>query len=103
MTGWVCQSASTRTSQSEKDEQIAELEAKISELEQAHEALDRSKEAFRVKAEKAQSLQDAYDEIKVQNQTLRNRVNALDKYKQKAEEGRSLEERNRTLEARVLD
>ena len=92
-----------RTSQSEKDEQIAELEAKISELEQAREALDRSKESFRVKAEKAQSLQDAYDEIKVQNQTLRNRVNALDKYKQKAEEGRSLEERNRVLEARVLD
>jgi hypothetical protein len=92
-----------RTSQSEKDEQIAELEAKIAELEQACEALDRSKEAFRVKAEKAQSLQDAYDEIKVQNQTLRNRVNALDKYKQKAEEGRNLEERNRALEARVLD
>jgi myosin heavy subunit len=95
--------ATYRTSQSEKDEQIAELEAKISELEQAREALDRSKESFRVKAEKAQSLQDAYDEIKVQNQTLRNRVNALDKYKQKAEEGRSLEERNRVLEARVLD
>jgi len=92
-----------RTSQSEKDEQIAELEAKLSELEQSREALDRSKEAFRVKAEKAQSLQDAYDEIKVQNQTLRNRVNALDKYKQKAEEGRTLEERNRALEARVLD
>jgi myosin heavy subunit len=95
--------SSYRSSQPEKDEQIAELEAKLSELEEANEALNRSKEVFRVKAEKSQSLQDDYDEIKQQNASLRNRVNALDKYKQKAEEGRNLEDRNRVLEAKVAD
>ena len=95
--------ATYRNSQSEKDEQIAELEAKLSELEEANEALNRSKEVFRVKAEKVKSLQDDYDEIKQQNASLRNRVNALDKYRQKAEEGRNLEERNRVLEAKVAD
>jgi hypothetical protein len=95
--------ATYRGSQSEKDGQIAELEAKVSELEEANEALNRSKEVFRVKAEKTQSLQDDYDEIKQQNASLRNRVNALDKYRQKAEEGRNLEERNRALEAKVSD
>lgn len=92
-----------RGSQSEKDEQIAELEAKLSELTDANETLNRSKEVFRVKAEKAQSLQDDYDEIKQQNASLRNRVNALDKYRQKAEEARNLEERNRVLDAKVAD
>jgi hypothetical protein len=95
--------ASYRGSQSEKDEQIAELEAKLSELTDANEGLNRSKEVFRVKAEKAQSLQDDYDEIKQQNASLRNRVNALDKYRQKAEESRNLEERNRLLDAKVTD
>jgi hypothetical protein len=95
--------ATYRGSQSEKDEQIAELEAKLSELEEANEVLNRSKEVFRVKAEKTQSLQDDYDEIKQQNAALRNRVNTLDKYRQKAEEGRVLEERNRALEAKVAD
>lgn len=94
---------SYRGSQSEKDEQIAELEAKLSELTDANEGLNRSKEVFRVKAEKAQSLQDDYDEIKQQNASLRNRVNALDKYRQKAEESRNLEERNRLLDAKVAD
>ena len=95
--------ATYRSSHSEKDEQITELEAKVSELQEANEALNRSKEVFRVKAEKAQSLQDDCDEIKQQNATLRNRVNALDKYRQKAEEGRNLEERNRVLDAKVVD
>ena len=95
--------ATYRGSQSEKDEQIAELEAKLSELAEANEALNRSKEVFRIKAEKTQSLQDEYDEVKQQNTSLRNRVNALDKYRQKAEEGRNLEERNRVLEAKVVD
>ena len=95
--------ATYRGSQSEKDEQIAELESKLFELGATTEVLNRSKEVFRIKAEKAQSLQDDYDEIKQQNLSLRNRVNALDKYRQKAEEGRILEERNRVLEAKVGD
>ena len=88
---------------SQSDDQVAELEEKVSELTEANDSLKRSREVLRIKAEKTQSIQDEYDELKQQNTSLRNRVNALDKYRQKAEEGRNLEERNRVLEGKVAD
>lgn len=82
---------------------IAQLEARVSTADTELEELRKANELLKIRAEKAQKLQDDYDEIKIERDRLSRKANAAEKYKQKLEASQDLEKENLSLRERVAE
>ena len=82
---------------------IAALEARLTTFEEESSALRKNNEVLRIRAEKSQSIQDSYDELKISHDKLLRKANAAEKYKQKLEASQSLEMENNSLKAKIAD
>ena len=80
---------------------ITSLEARIAEADAAVDELRKSNEILRLKAERAQKLQDDYDEIKIERDKLSRKANAAEKYRQKLEVSQEMEKENTILKTKV--
>ncbi|KIV87995.1 hypothetical protein PV10_09174 [Exophiala mesophila] len=85
------------------DTLIASLEHRAVEAESELEDLRKAAEVLRLKAEKAQKLQDDYDEIKIDRDRLARKANTAEKYRQKLEASQDLEKDNATLRNKIND
>lgn len=85
------------------DTLIATLEHRAVEAESELEDLRKAAEVVRLKAEKAQKLQDDYDEIKIDRDRLARKANTAEKYRQKLEASQDLEKDNTTLRNKIND
>lgn len=88
---------------SKHDTLIATLENRVLEAESEVEELRRNNEVFKIKAEKAQKLQDDYDEMKIERDRLARKANTAEKYRQKLEASQDLEKDNTNLRAKVTE
>lgn len=82
---------------------IAALEARVVETDLKLTELKKEAESFRLKADRAQKLQDDYDEIKIERDKLSRKANATEKYKLKLEATQDLEKEVVSLRARVTN
>jgi protein HOOK3 len=82
---------------------ITTLEARLAASEAESSTLRKNSEVLRIRAEKTQSLQDSYDELKISHDKLLRKANAADKYKQKLEASQSLETENNSLKTKIAD
>ncbi|OAP57879.1 hypothetical protein AYL99_08617 [Fonsecaea erecta] len=94
---------STRPLDSKHDTLIANLENRVLETESEVEELRKSNEVLKIKAEKAQKLQDDYDEMKIDRDRLARKANTAEKYRQKLEASQDLEKDNASLRAKVTE
>ncbi|KAJ9601974.1 hypothetical protein H2200_013533 [Cladophialophora chaetospira] len=94
---------STRQSDSKHETLIATLENRVLEAESEVEELRKNNEVLKIKAEKAQKLQDDYDEMKIERDRLARKANAAEKYRQKLEASQDLEKDNATLRTKVTE
>ncbi|KIW99515.1 uncharacterized protein Z518_11254 [Rhinocladiella mackenziei CBS 650.93] len=94
---------STRPIDSKHDTLIATLETRVIEAESEVDDLRKTNEVLKIKAEKAQKLQDDYDEMKIERDRLARKANAAEKYKQKLEASQDLEKDNNSLRAKVAE
>ena len=85
------------------DTLIASLEHRAVEAESELDDLRKAAEVLRLKADKAQKLQDDYDEIKIDRDRLARKANAAEKYRQKLEASQDLEKDNATLRNKIND
>lgn len=85
------------------DTLIATLEHRAVEAESELEDLRKAAEVLRLKAEKAQKLQDDYDEVKIDRDRLARKANTAEKYRQKLEASQDLEKDNTTLRNKIND
>src|SRR5271156_5685581 len=97
------ESGRSKTSDTRRETVIAALEAKILEVEEDSSQLRKSNELLKIKAEKAQKLQDDFDEMKSERDRLSRRANAAEKYKQKLEAIQDVEKENSGLRAKISD
>ena len=82
---------------------ITTLEARLTTAEEEASALRKNNEVLRIRAEKTQSVQDSYDELKISHDKLLRKANAAEKYKQKLEASQSLETENNSLKTKIAD
>ena len=82
---------------------ITTLEARLTTAEEEASALRKHNEVLRIRAEKTQSLQDSYDELKISHDKLLRKANAAEKYKQKLEASQSIEAENNSLKSKIVD
>lgn len=93
----------TRPLDSKHDTLIATLENRVLDAENEVEELRKSNEVLKIKAEKAQKLQDDYDEMKIERDRLARKANTAEKYRLKLEASQDLEKDNTTLRAKVTE
>ncbi len=96
-------SESTGPLDSKQDTLIATLENRVLETESEVEDLRRNNEVLKIKAEKAQKLQDDYDEMKIERDRLARKANTAEKYRQKLEASQDLEKDNASLRTKVTE
>ncbi|KIW93030.1 uncharacterized protein Z519_06879 [Cladophialophora bantiana CBS 173.52] len=94
---------SNRPLDSKHDTLIATLENRVLETESEVEDLRKNNEVLKIKAEKAQKLQDDYDEMKIERDRLARKANTAEKYRQKLEASQDLEKDNTNLRAKVTE
>ncbi|KIW67966.1 hypothetical protein PV04_03944 [Phialophora macrospora] len=94
---------STRPLDSKHDTLIATLENRVLEAESEVEELRKNNEVLKIKAEKAQKLQDDYDEMKIERDRLARKANTAEKYRQKLEASQDLDKENHNLRAKVTE
>jgi hypothetical protein len=94
---------STGPLNSKNDTLIADLENRVLETESEVEDLRRNNEVLKIKAEKAQKLQDDYDEMKIERDRLARKANTAEKYRQKLEASQDLEKDNTNLRSKVAE
>ncbi|OCT45507.1 M protein repeat protein [Cladophialophora carrionii] len=94
---------STRPLDSKHDTLIATLENRVLEAESEIEELRKNNEVLKIKAEKAQKLQDDYDEMKIERDRLARKANTAEKYRQKLEASQDLDKENNNLRAKVTE
>jgi myosin heavy subunit len=94
---------STRPLDSKHDTLIATLENRVLEAESEVEELRKNNEVLKIKAEKAQKLQDDYDEMKIERDRLARKANTAEKYRQKLEASQDLDKENNNLRAKVTE
>jgi hypothetical protein len=94
---------STRPLDSKHDTLIATLENRVLEAESEVEELRKNNEVLKIKAEKAQKLQDDYDEMKIERDRLARKANTAEKYRQKLEASQDLDKENNNLKAKVTE
>jgi uncharacterized phage infection (PIP) family protein YhgE len=82
---------------------IATLESRLIETETEVEDLRKNSEVLKIKSEKAQKLQDDYDEIKIERDRLARKANTAEKYRQKLEASQDLEKDNNNLKSKVAE
>lgn len=82
---------------------ITTLETRLAASEEESNTLRKNNEVLRIRAEKTQSLQDSYDELKISHDKLLRKANAAEKYKQKLEASQSLETENNSLRNKIAD
>jgi protein HOOK3 len=82
---------------------IAALEARLTTSEEESSALRKNNEVLRIRAEKSQSIQDSYDELKISHDKQLRKANTAEKYKQKLEASQSLETENNSLKVKIAD
>jgi protein HOOK3 len=82
---------------------ITTLETRLAASEEESDTLRKNNEVLRIRAEKTQSLQDSYDELKISHDKLLRKANAAEKYKQKLEALQSLETENNSLRTKIED
>lgn len=82
---------------------ITTLEARLATSEEESSNLRKNNEVLRIRAEKTQSLQDSYDELKISHDKLLRKANAAEKYKQKLEASQSIEIENNNLKTKIAD
>ncbi|KAK5045040.1 hypothetical protein LTR84_010188 [Exophiala bonariae] len=85
------------------DTLIATLENRVEETETEIEDLRKTNEVLKIKAEKAQKLQDDYDEMKIERDRLARKANTAEKYRQKLESSQDLEKDNANLRTKIND
>ncbi|KAL6251923.1 hypothetical protein RBB50_002133 [Rhinocladiella similis] len=95
--------SSTRPLDSKHDTLIATLENRVLEAEAEVEELRKSNEVLKIKAEKAQKLQDDYDEMKIDRDKLARKANTAEKYRQKLEASQDLEKDNASLRTKLAE
>nr|KAK5450360.1 hypothetical protein LTR18_000376 [Exophiala xenobiotica] len=95
--------ASTQPMDSKQDIIISTLESRVLEAEGEVEELRKSNEVLKIKAEKAQKLQDDYDEMKIERDRLARKADTAEKYRQKLEASQDLEKDNTSLRAKVAE
>ncbi|KAJ9638637.1 hypothetical protein H2204_004113 [Knufia peltigerae] len=95
--------SSTRPLDSKHDTLIATLENRVLEAEAEVEELRKFNEVLKIKAEKAQKLQDDYDEMKIDRDKLSRKANTAEKYRQKLEASQDLEKDNASLRTKVTE
>ncbi|KAI1614778.1 hypothetical protein EDD36DRAFT_451041 [Exophiala viscosa] len=81
---------------SKHDTLVATLETRVEELRKSNEVL-------KIKAEKAQKLQDDFDELKIDRDRLARKANTAEKYRQKLEASQDLEKDNTSLKSKVAE
>lgn len=94
---------STRPLDARHDTLIATLENRVEETESEIDELRKGNEILKIKAEKAQKLQDDYDEMKIERDRLARKANTAEKYRQKLEASQDLEKDNVNLRTKVND
>lgn len=94
---------SSRPLDAKHDTLIATLENRVEETESEIEELRKANEVWKIKAEKAQKLQDDYDEMKIERDRLARKANTAEKYRQKLEASQDLEKDNANLRSKVND
>ncbi|KEF51293.1 uncharacterized protein A1O9_12643 [Exophiala aquamarina CBS 119918] len=94
---------STRPLDAKHDTLIATLENRVEEAESEVDELRKANEVLKIKSEKAQKLQDDYDEMKIERDRLARKANTAEKYRQKLEASQDLEKDNATLRIKVND
>ena len=95
--------SSTRPLDPKHDTLIATLEDRVLETESEVDELRKNNEVLRIKAEKAQKLQDDFDEMKIERDRLARKANTAEKYRQKLEASQDLEKDNTNLRAKVTE
>lgn len=93
----------SRPLDSKHDTLIATLENRVLEAESEVEELRKHNEVLKIKTEKAQKLQDDYDEMKIERDRLARKANTAEKYRQKLEASQDLEKENTGLRAKVTE
>ncbi|EXJ93309.1 hypothetical protein A1O1_01701 [Capronia coronata CBS 617.96] len=94
---------STRALDPKHDAIIATLENRVLETESEADDLRKANELLKIKAEKAQKLQDDYDEIKIERDRLARKANTAEKYRLKLEASQDLEKDNNNLRTKVTE
>jgi chromosome segregation ATPase len=94
---------SARSMDSKHDTLIATLENRVLEAESEVEDLRKANEVLKIKAEKAQKVQDDYDEMKIDRDRLARKANTVEKYRQKLEASQDLEKDNAALKTKVAE
>jgi len=94
---------SSRPLDAKHDTLIATLENRVEEAESEVDELRKTNEILKIKAEKAQKLQDDYDEMKIDRDRLARKANTAEKYRQKLEASQDLEKDNANLRTKVND
>lgn len=92
-----------RSLDSKHDTLVATLETRVLEAESEVDELRKSNEVLKIKAEKAQKLQDDFDELKIDRDRLARKANTAEKYRQKLEASQDLEKDNASLKAKVAE
>ena len=92
-----------KSSEAQKEAVIVSLEARVAEYETDIESLRRNNEVLKIKAERVQKLQDDYDEIKIERDSLTRKANAAEKYRQKLEASQDQERENTSLKQKIAD
>ncbi|KAK2873438.1 hypothetical protein FQN49_002379 [Arthroderma sp. PD_2] len=82
---------------------IAAQETKLTAAQDEIDGLRISLETLRVKNQKYQTLQDEYDEIKIERDQLARKANAAEKYRQKLQASQDYEKENQVLKNKVKD
>lgn len=88
---------------SNRESVISSLETRVLSAEEETESLRKANEILKIKSEKAQRLQDEFDEMKLERDRLSRKANAAEKYKQKLEAFQELEKENQSLRSRIED
>ncbi|KIV87114.1 hypothetical protein PV11_02682 [Exophiala sideris] len=93
----------SRSLDSKHDTLVATLESRVLEAESEVEELRKSNEVLKIKAEKAQKLQDDFDELKIDRDRLARKANTAEKYRLKLEASQDLEKDNASLKTKVAE
>ncbi|MCJ1410431.1 hypothetical protein MMC19_004516 [Ptychographa xylographoides] len=78
----------------QQEDLIANQELQLSEYQTSLENVQKTADLYHTSHNKLQALQDRFDEMKAERDTLAKRSNTIEKYKQKLQAGHSLEKEN---------
>lgn len=85
----------------DRDDVIAEYEVRLADKDEECQTLRRQSETNRLKAEKAQKIQDDLDEMRAERDGLVRKANAADKYRQKLQAMQDFEKENTRLKTEL--